>query len=94
MLIALAASVAGVLQLAKRSKPVTYPAPAAEEPPAAPERLKDMQQERDEAIQQLRDQRARIAAEQAKPDYKNTKCVGGILFATVHGELRNIGYCD
>lgn len=90
MLIALAASVAGVLQLAKRSTPMAYSGPVAEETHEAPGRLKDVQQERDEAMQQLRDQRARIA----KPDYTNTKCVGGILFANVRGELRNIGYCN
>lgn len=94
MLIALAASAAGVLQLAKRSKPVTYPATVADDPQVTPERLEQVELERDAALQQIREQRARIAAEQTKPQHKDAKCVGGILFATVNGELRNVGYCD
>lgn len=94
MLIALAASAAGVLQLVKRSKPVPSPAPAAKAPQVAAERLEQVELERDAALQEIREQRARIADERTKPQHKDAKCVGGILFATVNGELRNVDRCD
>lgn len=31
--------------------------------------------------------------EQPEPQYKNARCINGILFATVKGELSNVGYC-
>lgn len=95
MLIALAASAAGILQLTKRSARAPQPAQADEESKPAPEGLEQVRQERDEALRQLREQRARarVVDERSTPQHKDAKCVGGVLFARVNGELRNVGYC-
>ena len=70
------------------------PAPAAKAPQVAAERLEQVELERDAALQEIREQRARIADERTKPQHTDAKCVGGILFATVNGELRNVDRCD
>lgn len=97
MLIVLIGSVAGVMQIAKiarsSARPATVTAAAA---PAAVqlEEIDQVRRERDALLQEIRESRARAAAERKATQFKDAKCVGGILFATVKDELRNVGYCS
>ena len=96
MVIVLIGSVAGVMQIAKTAR--SSARPAAVTAAAAPavvqlEEIDQVRRERDALLQEIRESRAQAAAERAATQYKDAKCVGGILFAKVNGELRNVGYC-
>lgn len=96
MLIVLIGSVAGLMQIARSARSSARPAPAiAPAAPVAvrPEEIDQMRRERDALLQEIRESRARAAAERTATQFKDAKCVGGILFAKVNGELRNVGYC-
>lgn len=92
MLIVLIGSAAGIVQIASRKQPQARPAPAPEISRQNPD-IAQAQQERDEALRQVRQLRAQAAAERAASKHKDGKCIGGVLFATVDGELRNVGTC-
>ncbi len=92
MLIVLIGSAAGVAQIASRKQPTERDAPAIETSRQNPD-IAQMQRERDEALRQVRELRAKAAEERAGTQHKDGKCIGGVLFATVEGELRNVGNC-
>ncbi|WP_156880411.1 hypothetical protein [Thermomonas fusca] len=92
MLIVLIGSAAGITQIASRKKPPVRPAPAPEAPRQSLDTAR-IQRERDEAMRQLRELRAKVAAERTAEKHQDAKCIGGVVFATVDGELRNVGTC-
>lgn len=92
MLIVVIATIAGLIQLTKKKKPngtaTAYTTPAPHPDNAE---LVQARSERDEAIRLLQEQRLQaVRTTQAK----DIKCVDGILFGRVEGELRNIGHCQ
>lgn len=84
MLIAGIATVAGVYQLTRKGQNQSPPSPLVEA--------------RTPTRSDVRDRRPRKIEQESSIEHpfaraKNKRCVGGVVFAEVDGELRNIGYC-
>lgn len=78
MLIVIAGTITGVYQIAKAARAI-----APQATTAAPEQS--------QPPPQIELPPAR--SETQRPLPKNAKCVGGVIFATIDGELRNVGHC-
>lgn len=97
MLIVLIASAAGIMQIADSAKRSSRPRPLAAHVKIEANENADVQlsrQEKAAQLEKIRRMREQAAAERAKAEHKNARCLDGILFATVNGVLTNVGRCD
>ncbi|MBV2210280.1 MAG: hypothetical protein KUL77_12050 [Thermomonas sp.] len=97
MLIVLIASAAGVMQIADSAKRSKRPRPLAKVAKSEPSKnveLEKLRQQQAAELEHIRMMREQAADERARENYKNTRCLDGILFETVNGELSNVGRCD
>lgn len=85
-------TIAGIYELRRSSQAATAPAPAAFQQP-------DIAQS--DEIERLRAENRLLKVDAAREKHqaflqernKTAKCVGGVLFREVDGELRNVGSC-